>query len=95
MAAHPRLRPHLSLPPPAVLPPPQEAASKRLDALVASGADIDADAIARWSLATFLAYLFGEKAEQWRPEYECLVRASWEWRKVSRGAWAGGDGGGL
>ncbi|PRW45482.1 Lysosomal beta glucosidase [Chlorella sorokiniana] len=64
------------LPPAAKL---QEAATARLDALVASGADIDADAIARWSLASFLSYLFGVK--EWKPEYECLVQASWEWRK--------------
>ena len=56
---------------------------------MASGADIDADAIVRWSLASFLSYLFG--VEEWKPEYECLVQASWEWRKV-RGAKIDGMG---
>lgn len=56
---------------------------------MASGADIDADAIARWSLASFLSYLFG--VEEWKPEYECLVQASWEWRKV--GGFEAGCGG--
>lgn len=56
---------------------------------MASGADIDADAIARWSLASFLSYLFG--LEEWKPEYECLVQASWEWRKV--GGFEAGCGG--
>lgn len=37
----------------------------------------------RWSLASFLSYLFG--VEEWRPEYEVLVQASWEWRKVGGG----------
>lgn len=40
---------------------------------------IDADAIVRWSAATFLDYLFDVK--EWRPEYEALVAASWEWRR--------------
>ena len=71
---------HANFAPPASPALPQEAAGARLDALLASGQDIDADAIVRWSLASFLAYLFGE--EEWRPEYEVLVQASWEWRKV-------------
>lgn len=69
--------------------PPQEAAGTRLDALLASGAEIDADAIVRWSLASFLAYLFEE--EEWKPEYEVLVQASWEWRKVRSGTAGGAE----
>ena len=53
----------------------QAAAERRLDELVASGRDIDADAIVRWSLGTFIEYLFGIR--EWRPEFEALVAASW------------------
>lgn len=33
----------------------------------------------RWSAGTFIEYLFGIK--DWRPEFECFVAASWEWRR--------------
>lgn len=65
-----------------VLPPGaklQAAGAAQVDALLGSGATVDADAVVRWSAATFLEYLFDIK--EWRPEYEVLVQASWEWRR--------------
>ena len=65
----------------AVLPPPsalQAICQARCDALRASGALIDADAVARLSLASVVEYLFGVA---WADDLEVLVRASWEWRK--------------
>ena len=39
---------------------------------------VDADAVARLSLATFVEYVFGR---EWDASFEPLVAASWEWRK--------------
>jgi hypothetical protein len=39
---------------------------------------VDADAVARLSLATFVEYLFDR---EWEDAFEVLVEASWEWRK--------------
>lgn len=65
-----------------VVPPPaklQAAAAARLDALLASDQVIDADAVVRWSAGTFIEYLFD--IQEWRPEFEVFVAASWEWRR--------------
>ena len=39
---------------------------------------IDAHAVARFSLAVFVEYVFGRK---WESAFEVLVDASWEWRR--------------
>ena len=59
--------------------PLQASATSHLDALLASGQVIDADAVVRWSAATFIDYLFD--IHEWRPEFEVFVAASWEWRR--------------
>ena len=65
------------LPPPAALQP---ISLRAVRALKASGAPIDADAMARLSLEVFLEYVFGKGAAD-AATLDTLVHASWEWRK--------------
>lgn len=65
-----------------LLPPPerlQELASQHTRELLASTeARIDAAAIGRLTLSTFIAYLF--EGQPWRPEFELFLSAAQEWR---------------
>ena len=55
------------------------AVSRRLIAdLLASGEVIDANAVARLTLMTFIECMFERR---WEERFEVLVEASWEWRK--------------
>ena len=54
-------------------------ASRRQKAdLLRGGAAIDANAVARFSLAVFVEYVFGRA---WEEKFEVLVDASWAWRR--------------
>jgi hypothetical protein len=44
----------------------------------ASGSVIDANALVKLTIATYLEYALGIS---WRPEFQLFVEASWEWRK--------------
>ena len=52
-------------------------ASRRAD-LLRGGDAIDANAVARFSLAVFVEYVFGRA---WEEKFEVLVDASWAWRR--------------
>lgn len=61
-----------------------EIANKHISQLMQSVKEgrckiIDADAIIRLTLITFIDFLFGW--DEWDPSYEIFVAASWEWRK--------------
>lgn len=58
-----------------------EIAQRNVSALVESHSDgrvIDANALAKLTIETYLEYVLGCK---WRPEFEIFVEASWQWRK--------------
>ena len=83
----------------AALPSPgtlQDIARDRLESMLAeasaAGNIIDADAIALWSVGSFVRFLFGSGPERQAPParltaaeeaaaVRCLVEGSWEWRK--------------
>lgn len=52
-------------------------AREQAAALRKSGAEVNADAVARLTLSCFIKYLFDR---DWEPRFEVLVNASWEWR---------------
>jgi len=56
---------------------PHDSEKNREDLLRGARA-IDAHAVARFSLAVFVEYVFGRK---WESAFEVLVDASWEWRR--------------
>lgn len=55
-----------------------EIAERRCSILAASGCVVDAEEICRLSAQVFVEYVF---ERDWEPRFECLVAASWEWRK--------------
>jgi len=61
----------------------QKITSDKAKALANSGAEVDAEAIARLTMQVFVAFLFGdEDGKPWGSDViDPLVLASWEWRK--------------
>ncbi|KAJ1451917.1 hypothetical protein M885DRAFT_528320 [Pelagophyceae sp. CCMP2097] len=66
------------LPPVAVL---VDYANRHLDVLLQSGQVIDSQAVTRWSVAAFAAYIFHDDGADVDALVDAVTDASWEWRK--------------
>jgi hypothetical protein len=53
-------------------------AKKNVDVVIRDGNVIDAEAIIKLTIASFIEFLFDKT---WQPEFQIFIDASWEWRK--------------